>query len=113
MLIRKRLNCKVSNRCIRRWLKKTNITDAYTATVKELKAKLDVAFQQNKEAKKHASTLQEDFFEELAAGRAQQNGTTKEKELEQLKKIERKKQEVLDEKAKIYLNVVAACIPIF
>ena len=92
-LLKKRKGKSVSNRKIRRLLKKTDITDAYVIPVEEIERRLTQAHAAYREAKKQAPMWRDDFLHELAKARALRKGTTEEKELELMKRIERQRQE--------------------
>jgi hypothetical protein len=91
LLIKKKKGKKVSNKKIRRLLKKTDIMGAYDLTLLQLEDKIDAAFNEYKKARTEATTWRDEFLEELATSRAKYKGTNKDNELKQLRHIESQK----------------------
>jgi hypothetical protein len=91
MLIKKKKGQKVSNKKIRRLLKKTDIKGAYDMSLLQLQDAINNAFSEYKKARSDAATWRDEFLEDLASARAKHKGTKKEVELKQLRHIEAQK----------------------
>ena len=91
LLLKKRKGIKISQRKLRRLLRKSDITDASHKSNREVKEGLDQAFQAYKKAKEDATIWRDEFLDTLASSRAEIKGTSKETELQQLRTIERQR----------------------
>ena len=89
MIVRKRLGVKVSNRRIRRFIKKTRTENTEQATTELAIEMLKKSHREYKEAKKKAEMWREEFLKTLAEARVENNGTDPAKETEKLLQINR------------------------
>jgi hypothetical protein len=92
-LYKKRCGLKMSNRKIRRMLKKVDIEDTniYALSAGQVEARMQSAFKAYKEAKQQASMWRNDFLHKLASARAVWNDTTVEHEDNAIRRIEQQK----------------------
>jgi stalled ribosome rescue protein Dom34 len=90
---RTRLGLKMSNKKIRWLLTQVDVGELniYELSTAQVEARMKSAFKFYKEAKKDASMWRNDFLHELAASRAEKNGTTVEHGEATMRKIERQR----------------------
>ena len=88
LLIRKRSQRQVSNRLIRRILKRTDLTNAYHMSLAQLQQTLSQAFTNYKHARTQADSLRKDFLPSLAQARSERNNSDPDTELQNLLRIE-------------------------
>jgi hypothetical protein len=93
MIWRKRRGVKVSNKRIRKFMKKTGIWTALRHDMEDVVKKLTAIHKDYKEAKTHAEVWRNDFLESLAAAKAKKNGTTIEKERKQLTTVSKQRKQ--------------------
>jgi hypothetical protein len=91
MIRRKRKGSKISVKRIRRFMLKTRIRDALTNDLEQAEILLQQACQSYKVASKSALVWRNDFLHELAAAKAEKNGTDAEKEWKSLIHIEKQR----------------------
>jgi hypothetical protein len=87
MMMRKRKGVKISNKRIRRFTKKTGITDVLKYNLPQVSDKLDLAFKHYKAARKNAEVWRHNFLESLAGARSKANGMDKDLEMRKLTQV--------------------------
>jgi hypothetical protein len=93
MILRKRKGVKVSNKRIRRFMRKTGIWNALKHDLEDTIKRLAEIHQSYKEAKTHADVWRNDFLESLAEAKAAKNDTTVEVERKKLTTVSRQRKQ--------------------
>jgi hypothetical protein len=93
MILRKRKGVKVSNKRIRRFMKKTGEWTALRHDLKDTIQKLAEAHKAYEEAKKEAHVWRDDFLESLAEAKAEKNGTKVELERKKLTTVSKQRRQ--------------------
>ena len=78
----------MSNRLIRRTLRKTDLENAYSLSVSDLRTALNQAYKDYKQARSQAEQLRYEFLPSLAEAHAKRLGIDPMHELQRLERIE-------------------------